>query len=100
LCECFDLVLQENSGEDSSEIFEVLDLSLNAIDEAADLRTGLRATLVALTTLAKREGIIDLTLEPPGSRTLHATLQAIERFSERRLMTKSSLEPLIERLTR
>jgi recombinational DNA repair protein (RecF pathway) len=100
LCECFDLVLQENSGEDSAEIFEVLDLSLNAIDEALELRTGLRATLVALTTLAKREGIIDLTSHPPGSRTLHAILQAIERFSERRLMTKSSLEPLIERLSR
>ena len=96
LCECFDLVLQENTGEDSSETFEILDLSLNAIDEANDLRTSLRATLVALISLTKREGIIDLSNLPPGSRALNATLDAIERFSEKRLMTRSSLAPILK----
>jgi recombinational DNA repair protein (RecF pathway) len=95
LCECFDLVLQENTGEDSSETFEILDLSLNAIDESSDLRTSLRATLVALVSLTKREGIIDLSALPPGSRALNAALDAVERFSEKRLMTRSALGPIL-----
>jgi recombinational DNA repair protein (RecF pathway) len=100
LCESFDLVLQENSGEDASEVFEVLDLSLNAIDESSDVRTALRASLVALITLTRREGIIDLSSHPPGSRALHAALSSIERFSERKLATRSSIDELIARLAR
>jgi recombinational DNA repair protein (RecF pathway) len=98
LCESFDLVLQENAAEDATEIFEVLDLSLNAIDEASELRTSLRATNVALTTLAKREGIIDLSSLPPGSRALNATLDAMERFAERKLLTRMSLQQIFERV--
>lgn len=100
LCESFDLVLQENSGEDASEVFEVLDLSLNAIDESSDVRTALRASLLALITLTRREGIIDLSSHPPGSRALHAALSSIERFSERKLATRSSIDELIARLAR
>jgi recombinational DNA repair protein (RecF pathway) len=98
LCEVFDLTIQENTGEDSGEIFEILDLSLNAIDEAAELKTALRATLVAVVSIAKREGIIDLSTSAPGSRTLSIALDSIERFCERKLLTKSSLEPIVRRL--
>ena len=98
LCESFDLVLQENTGEDSNEIFEILDLSLNAIDEASEVRASLRATLLAITSLTKREGIIDLSTHPAGSHSLYAALGAIERFSERRLMTRSLVEELVARL--
>lgn len=99
ICEAFDLILQENTGEDSSETFEILDLSLNAIDESLDVKTALRATFVALATLAKKEGIIDLTSTAPGSKALSATLDAIERFCERRLMTRSSLQPILRRVS-
>lgn len=100
LCESFDLVLQENTGEDSSDIFEVLDLALNAIDEADEIRVALRATVVALTSLTKREGIIDLSSLTTGSRALNANLDAIERFSEKRLMTRSALAQMIERASK
>jgi recombinational DNA repair protein (RecF pathway) len=96
LCESFDVVLQEDTGEDSSEVFEILDLSLNAIDESTELRIALRATLVALTSLTKREGIIDLSNHPPGSRALNAILDSIERFSERKLMTRSTLAQIMK----
>jgi hypothetical protein len=99
LCEAFDLVLQENTGEDSSEIFEILDLSLNAIDEATELKTSLRAALLGIVSLAKKEGIIDLSTSAPGSRTLSIALESIERFCERKLLTKSSVEPIVKRLS-
>jgi hypothetical protein len=99
LCEAFDLVLQENTGEDSSEIFEILDLSLNAVDEATELKTSLRATLLGIVSLAKKEGIIDLSTSAPGSRTLSIALESIERFCERKLLTKSSVEPIVKRLS-
>jgi hypothetical protein len=98
LCEAFDLVLQENTGEDSSEIFEILDLSLNAIDEAAELKTALRATLLGIVSITKKEGIIDLSTSAPGSRTLSIALESIERFCERKLLTRSSVEPIVRRL--
>lgn len=100
LCESFDVVLQENTGEDSSDIFEVLDLALNAVDEADELKVALRATVVALTSLTKREGIIDLTTLSAGSRALNANLDAIERFSEKRLMTRSALAQMVERASK
>jgi recombinational DNA repair protein (RecF pathway) len=98
LCETFDLIVQENTGEDSSKLFEILDLALNAIDEATELRTSLRASLVALISVAKMEGIIDLTSSAPGSRALSTVLDAIERFSEKKLLTRSSLDPLLSRI--
>lgn len=98
LCECFELVIQENTGEDSARLFELLDLSLNAIDEALDVKTMLRATLVALVSLTQAEGIIDLSEHPPGSAVLNATLNAIERFCERKLLTRSSVNMIISKL--
>lgn len=99
LCEAFDVILQENDHEGSAESFEVLDLALNAIDESQDLRTSLRATFVALSTLARQAGIVDLTDMPPGSRALSSVLAALERFTERRLVTTEALIPLIRKLT-
>jgi hypothetical protein len=80
-------------------VFEILDLSLNAIDESSELRTSLRATFLALSSLTKHEGIIDLSAYPPGTRALSAALDAVEKFSEKRLMTRSSLEPIIKAIS-
>jgi hypothetical protein len=99
VCECFELVVQENTGEDSTKLFEILDLSLNAIDEASEVKTMLRATLVALVSLTQAEGIVDLSEHPPGSAVLNATLNAIERFCERKLLTRSTVNEIITRLS-
>lgn len=98
LCETFDRIVQEESADDSRQIFEVLDLSLNAIDEAVDLKGSLRAVCVALASLTKHAGIADLSDHPPGSRALMAALDAIERFTERKLATRSTLEPMFKKL--
>ncbi len=99
VCESFELVVQENTGEDSTKLFEILDLSLNAIDEASEVKTMLRATLVALVSLTQAEGIVDLSEHPPGSAVLNATLNAIERFCERKLLTRSTVNEIITRLS-
>ncbi len=99
LCEAFDLVIQEESADDSREFFEILDLSLNAIDEAADTRGSLRAVFVALASLTKRAGIADLSSAQPGSRALASLLESIERFTERKLATRSTLGPMLAKLS-
>jgi len=76
----------------------VWDLSLNAIDEAADVRGALRATFIALATLTKESGIADISTESPGSRSLYATLDAIERFTERRLLSRSALADTVKKV--
>ncbi len=98
LCETFDLLLHEESGDDSQQVFEILDLSLNAIDEASDLKGCLRAVYVALSSLTRHAGIIDLADAPPGSKALATLLDAIERFTERRLATRSTLGPMLKKI--
>ena len=98
LCETFDLILQEESADDSREVFEILDLSLNAIDEAPDLKGSLRAVYVALASLTKHAGILDLSEGQPGSKGLSILLDAIERFTERKLATRSTLGPMLKKI--
>lgn len=97
LCEAFDIVLPEDGGLSTPQLFEVLDLSLNAIDEAPDVRSGLRAAFIALASLTKESGIADISAASPGSRALLSTLDAIEKFCERRLATKSSLRDTLKK---
>jgi DNA repair protein RecO len=100
LCECFDRIIQEDTGDNSQDTFELLDLSLNAIDEACELKPVLRATVVGLTSLLKKEGIIDLVDNPTGKHTLLTALHAVETFSERRLLSRSALTPMLAKLSR
>jgi DNA repair protein RecO (recombination protein O) len=98
LCESFDLIIQEDRElHGQAELFEVLDLALNAIDEATDTKQSLRATTLALTSLTKHEGIIDLSAHQPGSRLLNAALDSIERFTERKLMARDTLKGIYAR---
>lgn len=97
LCEAFDLVVPEHGGHATPHLFEVLDLSLNAVDEAPDIRSSLRATFIALASLTQDSGIADVSSATPGSRALSGLLDIIERFCERRLMTRSCLGPIIKR---
>lgn len=100
LCECFDRIIQEDTGDNSQDTFELLDLSLNAIDEASELKPVLRATVVGLTSLLKKEGIIDLVDNPTGKHTLLTALHAVETFSERRLLSRSALTPILAELSK
>jgi len=97
LCEAFDLVIPEDGGLAIPRLFEVLDLSLNAIDESGDLKGSLRATFIALAALTQESGIANVSSSTPGSRALGAALDAIERFCERRLMTRSSVAEIVRR---
>jgi len=98
MCEAFDLIIQEDGEEaGSAELFEILDLSLNALDEAKRAKDCLRASYIALTALTKRAGIIDLSEAPPGSKALTKLMEAIENFCERPLITRSALQTLFSR---
>lgn len=100
LCECFDRIIQEDTGDNSQDTFELLDLSLNAIDEANELKPVLRATVVGLTSLLKKEGIVDLVDNPTGKHTLLTALHAVETFSERQLLSRSALTPILAELSK
>ena len=57
LCEAFDVVIPDEGEVTSPRMFEVLDLSLNAIDESPDVKGALRATFIGLASLwLKRAG--------------------------------------------
>ena len=97
LCEAFDLVIPEHGGHATPHLFELLDLSLNAIDEATDVKGSLRAAFIALASLTQDSGIADVSSATPGSRALSNLLDTIERFCERRLMTRNALKEIIKR---
>lgn len=98
LCEAFDLVIQEEEGVVAPKMFEVLDLSLNAIEEAEDLRGSLRATFIALASLTQTSGIADVSAAAPSSHAFRHLLDSIEHFCERRLMTRSTVMESLKRL--
>lgn len=97
VCEAFDVVIPDEGEVTAPKMFEILDLSLNAIDEAADVKGALRAAFIALASLAKYGGIADISTETPGSKALMSVLDSIERFSERRLLSRSSLRDTVKR---
>jgi DNA repair protein RecO len=100
LCECFDLVIQEEAAliGSAERLFEVLDLALNAIDESEGIKSSLRGLVVALSSLIKAEGIGDLSNELPGSRMLNKALDLIESFAERRLISRTGVWEILARL--
>lgn len=123
LCECFDLLVQEQEvlptdrgqydgqGHDekdadsagdpaAAETFELFELALRALDEAATTREGLRATFIALASLAQRGGLLDTTTLNPSRKGLEILLQTIESFCERRLLTRTALQPLFDKAHR
>lgn len=100
VCESFDVITRENDGIASNKLFEVLDLSLNAIDEATDLGISLRASYIALTALGSNAGITDMTATAPSTKQLLIVLAAIEKFSGRPLNTRNALGDVLKKLTR
>lgn len=93
LCESFDVAIQEGgtAASGSKELFEVLDLGLNAIEESDGIKSSLRAVVVGLSSLVKIEGIGDLSNEVLGSRMLNRALDLIEGFAERRLASRAGV---------
>jgi hypothetical protein len=62
------------------------------------VKGSLRATFIALASLTQDSGIADVSSATPGSRALSHLLDTIERFCERRLMTRSALKEIIKRV--
>ena len=100
LCESFDFVLLEGAVESyTAELFELLDLSLNALDESTDLRSILKALHTALLFLVARSGVGKAeSFEQAGTRSLRALLDCVENFAERPLNTRSTIEMVMDRL--
>jgi hypothetical protein len=98
VCESYDCVLPEQDLDTGPQLFEVLDLSLNAINEAVELRAALRASFIALASLCTEAGIADMASAPPGSRSLEKILDSIERFTERPLASRSALGGVFRKL--
>jgi DNA repair protein RecO (recombination protein O) len=100
LSEAYDLVIPEHDMQSCRQLFEVLDLSLNAVDEAPDLATALRATYIAIVNLGSIAGFIDLSDVPPSSHNLERALNAIEQFAQRSLATRNPLRGVIKKMGR
>ncbi len=98
LSEAYDLVIPEHDAQSCQRLFEVLDLSLNAVDEAPDLATALRATYISIASLGSIAGFIDLTEVPASSHSLERALTAVEQFAQRPLATRNPLRDVIKRL--
>ena len=97
ICEVSDLILQEDDPAPAAAVFEVVDLSLNAVDEAADVRTALRSTFIGLANLCQRAGIADPSAATPGSRALQTLLDLVERHCDRPLLTRDSLKGVLDK---
>jgi DNA repair protein RecO len=100
LCEVFDLVIPDGETAGSQNLFEILDLSLNALCEAESTREGLKATHIALSNLLLLSGIGDISELPAGTKALAKAIDIIENFAQRRLATRGALVALVNALPR
>ena len=100
LCEAFDLVIPDGETNGSEKLFEILDLSLNALCEAESTREGLKASHIALTNLLLLSGIGDISALPAGTKALGTAVETIENFAQRRLATRGALVELVHALTK
>ncbi len=98
IVESFDHLTHEDT-HDSQELYETLGLSLRAVDEATDIKEMLRACYISLEALLQQTGFA--VFDPnkvPSMKNLLATLDAIEKFSERELLSKNSLIEMLGKL--
>lgn len=98
LCEAFDTVIPEGEASGSPKLFELLDLTLNALCEAESTREGLKAVHIALSNLLLFTGIGDISEHAAGSRALGLAIETIENFAQRRLATRNALVELVNAL--
>ena len=100
VAELFDLVVQEREESAALELFQLFDLALNAIDEAADLRSSLKALTITCLRLGAISGYLAEEDAAPSVHTLKRSMIAAERFVQRKLLTKSTTFDVIERFSR
>jgi len=99
LCECFDLIAQENSQDGSSMLYEALLNALNTLNNGGKLNESLRAVHSCLVELLALSGFLDRATAPPqSSHGLKILVSQIEELKERLLRTKEPLMEVIEQL--
>lgn len=100
LCECFDLLLREESG-DGSEVFELFDLGVKAVEEAGDLKGMLKALYLTLAQLLRFTGFRHPPDDDvPSVRNLLSLLSLAEEHASFRLRTRGMVGELLKRLER
>lgn len=100
ITESFDLAIPEGDATNAPELFELFDLALNAVNEAPDLRGALKATVIACTRLGSLAGFLPSEEATPSTHALKNALLAVERFSQRKLQTKTTVFEVIERFSK
>lgn len=100
ILEAFEFVVIEGDSSGAQELFELLDLSLNAVDEADSVNTSLRATCIAISKLVSVAGIYDGEQIAPSRNVLYAMLRAIEEFTGRKLKSREMVEDVVGRIGR
>lgn len=99
LCECFDRLIKESVIEGSAELFDTLNLGLNAINESGMTRDSLRALYLSIANLLDLCGYFNQEQAGlPSSKNLYSLLEQLEMYAEQEVKSKSSLLPLIKSL--
>lgn len=100
ITESFDLAIPEGDTTNAAELFQLFDLALNAVNEAGDLRGALKATAIACLRLGALSGYLPAEETAPSAHALKNALIAVERFSQRKLLTKTTVFEVIERFSK
>ena len=98
LAETADSLIPENTDCGDSP-FRILKLSLEALSEATSRKTALRATFMGIANLLIDSGFLPEQSKPsPTSNGLRELLDLVERATEKKLVTKSSVAQMLELL--
>ena len=100
LCEVTD-ILTFDDIDNAATLFDLITLTLKAVQESKDFKEILRATYLSLARLLAISGYASpLEHEPPSAHRLRSLIEMIEQVSEREIKSKELLFPLIDSLKR
>lgn len=97
LCESIDLIVPEDNVE-NEDLHQTFYLGLQAIDEAADVKSALRACFFCLATTMRMLGMLDEKPTAASSKNLLALLNTIETYACRELLSKEGVQMVIRSL--
>ena len=99
ICEVFDVLVKEEA-EDSADLFDILNLCLDAVEESKELKETLRALYIATGSLLQICGFSSETSKTPSKKAFLRLIEIVEGVVERKLATKEALVELMTTLRR
>lgn len=98
VCECCDCLLPDR-GPECSEMFQTVNLGLQAIKEATEPKVAFKAAYLTIAQILQHEGFFNADEAPtPSAKNLLKLLDSVENSSDKEVRSKKALIEMLNEL--